>query len=142
MGGCPRELTKIIASVPMWPILVAWHFDHVHAQRLRPAGRAVDRRPTAASVTAVTDLSHAAGHVIVMARRRNSAAARRCCSASMPNEAGSGGSRDSRGMVRPSPRRRSLQDVLGEGSIGRRVLRGPEWSPRWFPMWGPVWGPM
>lgn len=72
----------------MWPILVAWHFDHVHAQRLRPAARAVDPGPTAASVTAVGRLPRAAGHGIVMARRRNSAGARRCCSASLPSRLG------------------------------------------------------
>ena len=77
--GNPPELSKIIAGVVDCSILGAWHFDHVHAQPLRPAARAAARCPTAASGTAIA--VSVAGPDSIRRRPTSSADGRRCSSA-------------------------------------------------------------
>ncbi len=65
----------------MCRILLAWHFDHAHAQRPRPADRAAARDPTAAPGTAATAGPGPGRATHTTPRRRNSGGGRKPCSA-------------------------------------------------------------
>lgn len=65
-------------------MLGAWHFDHAHTQRLRPAARAALRSPTAG--LGIADRRHGGGHIVRL-RRRNFGGGRTC---SLANGPGSG----------------------------------------------------
>lgn len=64
----------------MCRILLAWHFDHVHARRPRPADRAAAPDPTAAPATAATTGPGPGRDTHGTPRRRNSGGGRRPCS--------------------------------------------------------------
>ncbi|KUN52262.1 hypothetical protein AQJ43_23865 [Streptomyces avermitilis] len=64
----------IIARMARCRILVAWHFDHVHAQRVPPADQAAGRSPTAVRAIATT---RETGPAVAMRRPRYSACERR-----------------------------------------------------------------